>query len=149
MKCKKTFIEFVAFPFEYADGYIFSGGDQVFDALPRHLNIGVRRSDYDIRDFIFYNQIAAGRCFSVMAARFQVYINCSFLQKGFILYRIYGMNFCMWHARFLMPAFADDFVLKYNYAANQRIGIGHSEPVFGELDASAHVFLMYLHFAKI
>ena len=62
---------------------------------------------------------------------------CKAVFKGFAL----GMEFSV----FMMPAFADNFAVLYNYGPHQRIGICPAFAVTGKLNRPPHIFFIFCH----
>ena len=74
MIMKENFVEIAAFIFQNACFNFNPCALQAANALTGNQRVGIGGADDDTCNFMIDNQVCAGRCFAVMATRFQSYI---------------------------------------------------------------------------
>jgi hypothetical protein len=103
-----------------------------------HGNHGSLDSDFD-------EETGAGRCFSLVAAGLQGHVGRatgqSVRQTG-LAGRIDGHPFSMWTAEPLVVAFADDFALANQHAADHGVGFDITQPPLRQLQGLQHPLLI-------
>ena len=85
---------------------------------------------------------------ALVGARFKVDIHGGFRQQAMFGYAAQRFNLGVGLARTGVVAFANDAVLVYDHAADQRVWGGRAESLGGELKAALHPVLVRLRHAR-
>ena len=144
----------MAFFFKHTNDYFNTGCFQLFNTFTIHLFKGIAAAHHHCWDFMFNDQVDAGRSFTVVSTRLKRNVNSSVGKKfGSILkplqYLVYGIHLSMSFAVLLMVPLTYDQTVMHDNSPHHRVWADTAYTQIGKFKATAHVGFVMGHGAKI